>query len=136
MEDNPTECWVVSSPKGSVNTKNGHTVAVNRGDILLFVSYRPGSGVKAEVSFTGGYPFRKDSTVSLKVGDANFEMFTDGEWAWPASTTEDGKIVSALKKGAKAVATGISTHGTTTKDTFSLIGVTAALDEAAKRCAK
>ena len=136
VEDDPTECWVVSSPKSSVNMKNGRTVAVRRGDILLFVSYRPGAKVRGEVSFTGGYPFRDGSTVSLDVGGTIYELFTDGEWAWPASAEDDKKIVASLKNGAQAVATGISARGTTTKDTFSLIGVTAALDEAAKRCAQ
>ena len=54
VEGNPTECWVVSAPKSMVNTKEGKVVAVNRGDTLFFVSYRPGSHVKGGVSFTGG----------------------------------------------------------------------------------
>jgi hypothetical protein len=37
-----------------------------RGDILLFVSYRPAAGVNGEVSFTGGYPFAEGSTVSAR----------------------------------------------------------------------
>nr|WP_199221293.1 invasion associated locus B family protein [Maritimibacter sp. 55A14] len=134
VEDEPTECWIVSSPKQTVNSKDGRTVAVRRGDILLFVSYRPGKEVKGEVSFTGGYPFRDGSTVSLQIGDDTYEMFTDGEWAWPASKDDDRKILTSMRAGAEAVATGISSRGTTTKDTFSLMGVTAALDEAESRC--
>jgi hypothetical protein len=34
------------------------------------------------------------------------------------------------------VVTGVSSRGTTTKDTFSLLGFTAALDEAERRCAQ
>ncbi|MGG7645434.1 invasion associated locus B family protein [Rhodovulum sp. YNF3179] len=134
VEDDPTECWVVSSPKETVNTKNGRVVAVRRGDILLFVSYRPGSGVNGEVSFTGGYPFNDSSTVSLQVGEDSFELFTDGEWAWAENPQADQRIVTALKGGAEAVVTGLSSRGTTTKDTFSLMGITAALDEAEARC--
>ncbi|MDZ4095354.1 MAG: hypothetical protein U1D35_10670, partial [Paracoccaceae bacterium] len=41
-EANPKECWGVSSPKETVNTKDGKPVQVRRGDILLFVTFRPG----------------------------------------------------------------------------------------------
>ena len=134
VEDNPTECWSVSSPKETVNSKNGRSVAVKRGTILLFVSYRPGAKVKGEVSFTGGYPFAKGSTVGLQVGDSTFQLFTDGEWAWAASPADDAKIIAAMKRGAKAVANAQSSRGTKTQDSFSLLGFTAAVDEAAKRC--
>jgi len=134
VEDNPTECWAVSSPKETVNTREGRVVAVRRSEILLFVSYRPGSGVKGEVSFTGGYPFAKGSTVSMKVGDNTYELFTSGENAWPATPADDAKLITAMKRGAKAVVTGRSARGTVTKDTFSLLGFTAAVEEAAKRC--
>lgn len=135
VEDDPKECWSVSSPKETVNTRDGRVVAVRRGDILLFVAFRPGANVQGEVSFTGGYPFAPDSTVSLQIGSDTFELFTDGEWAWPASDEEDTAIVAAMKRGADATLTARSSRGTTTKDTFSLFGFTAALDEAASRCA-
>lgn len=134
VEDDPTECWGVSSPKETVNTRDGRVVAVRRGDILLFVSYRPGSGVKGEVSFTGGYPFAGGSTVSMQIGDSGFDLFTDGEWAWPASKADDAKIMAAMKRGASAVLTARSARGTVTKDTFSLLGFTAAVEEAEQRC--
>lgn len=135
VEDNPKECWGVSAPKETVNTRDGRVVAARRGDILLFVSYRPGEGVAGEVSFTGGYPFADGSTVSLQIGDATFEMFTEGEWAWPATEGDDTRIITAMKRGVNAVVSGRSSRGTTTKDTFSLLGFTAAVEEAEKRCA-
>jgi hypothetical protein len=134
VETNPTECWGVSAPKETVNTRDGRVVAVRRGDILLFVSYRPDSGVSGEVSFTGGYPFAGGSTVSLEIGDATFELFSEGEWAWPASASDDAKIVTAMKRGTLAVVTARSSRGTVTRDTFSLLGLTAALEEAERRC--
>ena len=134
VEEDPKECWGVSAPKETVNTKDGQAVSVRRGDILLFVTYRPGSA-GGEVSFTGGYPFAGGSTVALDISGTTFELFTDGEWAWSGSKDDDAKIIAALKAGASAVLTARSGRGTETKDTFSLLGVSAALDEAAKRCA-
>ncbi len=133
VEGDPKECWGVSKPKEMVNTRGGEVVAVRRGDVLLFVSYRPGNDAKGEVSFTGGYPFQPDSTVALTIGGQTFQLFTDGEWAW-ASPEDDPKIIDAMKSGADAVAVGVSGRGTRTEDTFSLLGFTAAVEDAAKRC--
>lgn len=135
VEGSPKECWGVSSPKETVNSKDGRVVAVKRGDILLFVTYRPGSGTKGEVSFTGGYPFAGGSTVTLDIGGTAFELFTDGEWAWSASDADDAKIITAMKRGSSAVLSARSGRGTETKDSFSLLGFTAALEEAEKQCA-
>ncbi len=135
FEDNdPRECWAVSAPTETVNTKDGQVVAVRRGDILLMTFYRPGADVSGQVTFTGGYPFAEGSTVTVDISGNKFEMFTEGEWAWPASTGDDAKIISAMKRGADAVLTARSSKGTITKDTFSLLGFTAAVEGAEKRC--
>lgn len=134
VEDDPTECWSVSAPKESVNTRDGRVVAVRRSEILLFVFYRPDAGVKGQVTFTGGYPFAPGSTVNLNISGTEFELFTEGEWAWPATASDDTKIITAMKRGAEAVLTARSARGTQTKDTFSLLGFTAAIEDADKRC--
>ncbi|MBB3711259.1 hypothetical protein FHS00_000821 [Limimaricola variabilis] len=134
QETDPVECFGVSAPKSQLNTKDGQPVTVNRGETLLFVFYRPAQGVNGQVTFTGGYPFASGSTVTLEVGGQDFQLFTEGDWAWPATPQDDAAIVAAMKRGAEAVLTGVSGRGTQTKDTFSLLGFTAAVDEAAKRC--
>jgi hypothetical protein len=133
-DQDPRECWAVSAPTETVNTKDGRVVAVRRGDILLMTFYRPDANVSGQVTFTGGYPFAGGSTVTLEISGTTFELFTEGEWAWPASTADDAKIITAMKRGSDAILTAQSSRGTTTKDTFSLLGFTAAVDEAAKRC--
>ncbi|WP_039018519.1 invasion associated locus B family protein [Halocynthiibacter namhaensis] len=135
VDDSPTQCWAVSGPKATVNTDaSGRPKAVNRGQILMFVTWNPSSEISAQVSFTGGYPFASGSTVKLEIGASAFELFTTGENAWAASPADDARIVTAMKRGASAVLTGRSGRGTITKDTFSLLGFTAAVDEAGKRC--
>jgi hypothetical protein len=134
VEGEPRECWGVSAPKQTVNTRDGREVSVRRGDILLFVSYRPAQNVSGEISFTGGYPFAEGSTVSLEVGGNSYQLITDGEWAWPATPGDDARIMTEMKRGANAVLTGRSSRGTQTQDTFSLLGFTAATEEAERRC--
>ena len=69
-----------------------------------------------------------------EVDGTSFNLVTDGEWAWTAGPDDDVKVLAALKKGASAILTGHSAKGTQTKDTFSLRGFTAAMDEAGKQC--
>jgi len=126
VEESPKEC------KETVNTKDGNPVQVRRGDILLFVTFRPSAS--GEISFAGGYPFAGGSTVKLDVDGTTYDLITDGEWAWPGTKDDDAAILSALKKGTTAVLTAKSGKGTQTKDTFSLRGFTAAMEDAAKRC--
>ncbi len=132
--DDPKECWAVTAPKETVNTRDGRTVSVRRGDILLFVTYRPAQNIAGEVSFTGGYPFAEGSTVTMEVAGSSYELFTEGEYAWPATPADDAKIVTAMKRGANAVLTARSSRGTQTQDTFSLLGATAMIEDAEARC--
>ena len=130
VEDNPTECWSVSEPTESL-ISNEEAI---RSIVQLIVAYRPSTGAKGQIAFTGGYPYEYDSKVNLDINGDKFKMYTDGEWAWPEDVSEDAKIVAAMKRGAKAILTGFSTRGTKTTDTFSLLGFTAAVEEAEKRC--
>ena len=90
-------------------------VSVKRSDILLFVSYDPSNGISGQLSFTGGYPFDEDSRVDVNVDGQRFQMFTSGEWAWAATDEIDKEIITAMKRGAKAVITGRSSRGTKTE---------------------
>ena len=129
---NPKECWAVSPPKSSANTRDGQTVQVDRGDIRLYIAYRPGAA--GEVSFTGGYPFKPGSTVKVDIGGNKFDLFTEGENAWTGSSSEDAKLIAALRAGSSATLTAVSSRGTKTVDTFSLSGITAATNKAKSSC--
>ncbi len=90
------------------------------------------------MSFAGGYPFDRKKPITLTIGSKSFTLYSEGaqanrETAW-ADPSEEAQIVAAMKRGASAVVTAQSGRGTKTKDTFSLLGFTAAVDEAAKRC--
>ncbi|KPP93095.1 MAG: Invasion associated locus B (IalB) protein [Rhodobacteraceae bacterium HLUCCA08] len=134
VEDDPQECWGVSAPKQEEFFRDGSPVSASTGEALLFVFYRPGAGVRGQVTYTGGYPFAGGSTVTLDIGGSEYELFTEGEWAWPATPEDDATIVAAMKRGAEAKLTGRSGRGTTVAHTFSLLGFTAAVEEAEGRC--
>ena len=130
----PKECWGVSKPKETVNTKDGKPVSVRRGDILLFVTFRPKTGAAGEVSYTGGYPFADGSTVNVEIEGKSFDLVSNGEWAWTSGPEDDATILAALKAGSSAIVSARSGKGTKTRDTFSLNGFTAAMSDAETRC--
>lgn len=133
--NDPRECWIVSAPKETVNTRDGNVVAVRRGDILLYVFFKPSAGLNGQVVFTGGYPFAGESTVKMEIGGREYDLYVQGENAWPANAEADAQIVAAMRAGSEAVLTARSARGTVTKDSFSLLGFTASLEEAKRRCA-
>lgn len=149
QESNPAECWVVSAPsEPPVNTRDGRVVSVRRSAIQLFVLFNPEDAPKGQVTVTGGYQYAAGSTVEMTIGDKTFELLTFGkddtatseiderEWAWSASAADDAEIITAMKRGASAVLTARSGRGTKTKDTFSLKGFTAAVEDAEQRCSE
>lgn len=135
VENDPLRCWAVTAPKEWSASRDGRPVAVSRGDIYLLVFYQPGQEIAGQVQFASGYPFAEGSTVTVEIGDSEFAMFTDGEFAWTASPADDAALVTAMKRGTDAVVTGESGRGNTTEDTFSLLGFTASVEDAAARCA-
>jgi hypothetical protein len=137
VASSPKECYIVSPPTASVAKRDGKPTEVQRGDIRLFVSFRPAENVTNEVSFTGGYPFKPGSSVTLTIGSDKFTLSPGqgdaGEWAW-TDPGDDSRVVAALRKGASARLGAVSSRGTETEDTFSLSGFTAAVEDAAARC--
>ena len=130
VADNPLECWAVSTPIKIVNSRD----KVKRSRIQLTVVLSPSVGRDLGIAFTGGYPFKPKSTVTMAIKDETFQMFTAGEWAWPESASDDAKIIAAMKSGTEALLTGSSSRGTVTKDTFSLLGFTAAVQTVKESC--
>ena len=132
------ECGIIARPTESINTKDGKLAVVKRGDILLAVTIDPSStSSRYLVSFQSGYPFKKASTVTMRIDNRTFtfeigQTEADSEWAWPPA--DDDVIVEAMKRGINAVLTAVSRRNTDTKDTFSLLGVTDALQIAEERC--
>ena len=132
---NPSECWAVSNPTTSEAFRDDKVVSVRREQIQLFTTYRPSKGMSGQISFTGGYHLVSGKKLLVQVGFKSFELITNGsEWAWAVNKNIDAKMRSAFKEGQAVTITAQSQRGTVTKDTFSLMGFTAANSEAARQC--
>jgi len=103
--------------------------------------------VRNEVQTLMGYPLQPTSdsfTHSADVDGKSYPMksipddpatpIKDNQAAWLASMDDETGFVAALKKGSKLVVHGTSAKGTKTTDTYSLGGITAAMDAIDKAC--
>ncbi|WP_439815315.1 invasion associated locus B family protein [Zavarzinia sp. CC-PAN008] len=119
-------CYVATSPKTTKPTN------VRRDPIFLLVTHR--GNVRNEVSVVTGYTYKPKSEVKAAVDGSNFTLFTQGDGAWARDQQTDARIVDAMRKGAQMVVKGTSSRGTETTDTYSLKGISAALDAINKAC--
>ena len=102
-----------------------------RGQPYLLVVHR---GSKDEINVSSGYPYRKGKDIQISIDGKKFQLFTKGEVAWAYDEATDAAMVSAMKAGNKLVANGTSKKGTTSKDTYSLSGFTAAYQHMKRKC--
>ena len=90
--------------------------------------------VRNEVQTLIGYPFSKDQRPSASIDGRSFTMLAENSSAWLADAADEGSFLAAMKAGSLLVVKGTSARGTNTTDTYSLSGVTAAMDAIDKAC--
>ncbi len=122
-------CYVYSTPKKTESLKK-----VKRDPVYFLVTNYTGRKVKGQVSTIIGYPFKESSLVAVKIDNASFELYTNGDAAWASSVDVDAAIVKAMKTGKSISVTGTSWKGTQTTDTYSLAGIGKALDKIDTAC--
>lgn len=123
-------CFALSKPTSSKASKDD----IKRDQAYIFISTRPADKVKNEVSIIVGYPLSPKGETTASVGSSSFDMLTQKDGAWIKNAAEEPQLIDAIRKGSDLVVKGTSTHGTHTTDTYSLKGVSNALDRVAKEC--
>ncbi len=131
-ENGDKTCFAASQPQ---NSKYSRPVS-SRGDTFFMVTTIPSKSITNEASTIIGFPFKAGSNVTANVDGTVFKMFFNdaaGETAWSVPDSEPA-LIDAMKKGTRMTVTSTSSRGTDVTDTYSLSGVTAALDAASKEC--
>jgi hypothetical protein len=123
-------CFALAKP-GSSQTEPPNRP---RDPAYLFVSTRPGEKVKEEISLIIGYPLKANTEVTAAVGGTNFALYTQEDGAWIKNASDEPKMIEAMRKGSDLVVKGESGRGTKTTDTFSLKGISQALDRIGQEC--
>ena len=86
------------------------------------------------ISVEAGYTYKQGSDVTVLIGGATFTLYTDGGYAWADDAKTDRALIENMKRGRSMVIKGISSRGTITTDTYSLVGFTAAYGAIGKAC--
>ena len=125
-------CYALSRPVREEPTLG------DRGKAYFLVSDWPQRKAKAETEVVPGYPYKHGATVTVKVGPQSYSFFTRNDGgsgaAWVEVKADEKRLVAAMRRGSQMTVEGISERGTTTTDTYSLAGVSAALDRIDRAC--
>jgi invasion protein IalB len=125
-------CFALAKPTTSKTIPAGRP----RDPAYAFISTRPSEKVVNEISVMVGYPLKPGSDSSLAVGTTSYAMYSQGDGIWIKNAAEETRLVETMRMGADAVVKGMSARGTESIDTFSLRGLTQALDRVAQECGR
>jgi hypothetical protein len=123
-------CFAIAKPTAT------ETIPPNRprNPAYMFITSRPADKVTDEVSIIIGYPFKPGSEASVGIGGTSFALYTQQDGAWIKNATEEAHLVDAMRDGDSAVVKGVSVKGTQSTDTYSLKGLSQALDRTGQDC--
>jgi hypothetical protein len=124
-------CFIAAQPTDS---KYAPAKPKSRDAAYFMVTIIPTKKIKNEASTIIGYAFKEGSKVTLDVEGKKFTMFTDKDNAWIENQAQEATLISAMKGAKTMTVEGVSKRGTTTTDTYSLSGLSSALDAIGKAC--
>jgi hypothetical protein len=125
-------CFAMAHPRSSTPAN------VKRDPVGFLVSDWPGRKVTGEPEVVAGYPYKDGSTVTASIGKDTFTFFTKNDGtagsAWMKDPAEEARLITAMKGGALMTVSGTSRRGTLTRDTYSLAGISDALNRIHTAC--
>lgn len=121
-------CYLAGHPEKS------EAGGMSRSGPMALVTHRPEENIANVVSFVEGYTLKNGSTVALDISGKKFDLFTNGDSAWAATSDLDRTIVETLAKGTSATVKGEPEKGRPTTDTYALAGFAKALALIDKAC--
>ena len=123
-------CYALAQPKDK------SPAALKRDQAYVFISNRPGEGVKNEVSIIMGTALKDGANGGkAEIGSASFDLVAKGQNAFVKNAAEEGSFVETLRKrGSRLVIKLPTAKGQQATDTYSLAGLSQALDRVGKEC--
>ncbi len=120
-----TICYILSIPTAKEPSDRNH------GDVFFLVSQKPDGSKSFEPQVEVGYPLKSNAAVTVTIDGKSFKMFSKGNNAWLEDVSQEPVLINAMRSGRSMRVASQSSRGTQTSYTYSLSGVTAALNEAA-----
>ncbi len=125
-------CYALSKPRAT------RPAGTKRSATYLMISDWPSRKVKAEPQIVYGYQVKENGVAALAVGNDKFSFFTRNNGkegsSWLQQLGDNDRLIDAMHNGVSAVATGTSSRGTKTSDTYSLAGFNDALTKIHAAC--
>lgn len=129
------QCFIISTPQRK------QPLSAKRGEIFFTISHRPSNGTFNEPAIQVGYPMTDKVMPSAEIDGMKFRFFSGThaksgaeDWSWLADIEQADALIAQLKSGSLMVYSGQSKRGTTTRDSYSLMGFTRALETIDKAC--
>lgn len=123
-------CYALAQPK------DRSPADLKRDSAYVFISNRPGESVRGEVSMIMGLPLKDGANGAVaEIGTAKFDLVAKGQNAFIKNAAEEGRFVDTLRKrGSRLTIKAPQAKGPTVADTYSLAGLSQALDRVGKEC--
>ena len=121
-------CYALASPKERAPS------TAKRDQAYVFISSRPGENVRNEVSIIMGFAMKDNSDAKAEIGSASYDLIAKGTNAWVKNAAKEPQFVDDMKKGSKLTIKAASSKGNQTTDSYSLAGLSQALDRVQKEC--
>jgi invasion protein IalB len=108
--------------------------SVNHGDVIFIVAtWKSGASVD-QPSLMTGYNLKDAPVPSIRVGSEKWNMYVSENEAFIESKKSEEGLISAMRRGADMRVAATSARGTATSYSFSLSGISAALDRVSQEC--
>lgn len=118
-----TSCYALSVPVTSA------PASVNHGENFFLIAPQGQSLMPQAIM---GYALRSGSDVAVAVGDERFDLAPKDNTAWVRNQSREPVLIEAMRGGSRMTVNATSQRGTSTSYSYSLSGVTAALQEVRK----
>jgi len=121
QRDGKSVCYALSVPKKAEPSN------VDHGKNYFLIAPAEGAD-REEPEVIAGYPLKAGSMIEVSVGPSWFRMFTKDNTGWVNDPSRAPEFMKALRAGSTMVLRAVSARGTHTTYTYSLGGISAALD--------
>jgi hypothetical protein len=101
---------------------------------LLFVSSRPGEGVRNEISFVMNFDLKEGVEHQAIIGNERFALVAKGQNMWLKNPAEEPRMLDAMRRGSGLEIKATSKRGNATADKYSLAGISQIVKRAEDAC--
>ena len=121
-------CYAVTQPQAK------EPASAKRDMVYFLITTWPKQNIANEPSIVIGYTFKPGTKATVQVGSDKWDFFTKGDGAWLPNGPDEGRLITAMRGAGEMTVKAYSQRGTLTTDTYSLKGISAALDKVAEGC--